>query len=280
MHHVFDGGWIWVLRFNNGITSAGAAATRPLATALGFGDGASAWHRLLAHLPSVRDQFGDAVSTREFIHARVLACRMSRVTGPAWAMLPSAAGFIDPLLSTGFALNFLGLGRMARLLEEDWLRPRFEDRLARYGEQTQSELDATELLIAALYAAMGDFATFRALALLYFAAVGFTEISRRLGLGRLAGDRFLLGDHPKFAPALRDCCQEALRVFALPNRNPAELEALRARVMAAIEPIDLTGLRRGDRRFWYPVDPDDLLDSAPKLGLSPDEAMRRMKGDG
>ena len=27
VHHVFSGGWIWVLRFNNGITSAGVAAT-------------------------------------------------------------------------------------------------------------------------------------------------------------------------------------------------------------------------------------------------------------
>lgn len=30
VHHVFDGGWIWVLRFNNGITSAGVAVTRDL----------------------------------------------------------------------------------------------------------------------------------------------------------------------------------------------------------------------------------------------------------
>ena len=27
VHHVFDGGWIWVLRFNNGVTSAGISAT-------------------------------------------------------------------------------------------------------------------------------------------------------------------------------------------------------------------------------------------------------------
>src|SRR5436190_1849693 len=27
LHHVFPGGWMWVLRFNNGITSAGAALT-------------------------------------------------------------------------------------------------------------------------------------------------------------------------------------------------------------------------------------------------------------
>ena len=35
LHHVFPGGWIWVLRFNNGITSAGAALTDPLAAQLG-----------------------------------------------------------------------------------------------------------------------------------------------------------------------------------------------------------------------------------------------------
>ena len=39
LHHVFPGGWIWVLRFNNGITSAGAALTDPLAAALGAADG-------------------------------------------------------------------------------------------------------------------------------------------------------------------------------------------------------------------------------------------------
>ena len=31
VHHIFDGGWIWVLQFNNGITSAGVAATDELA---------------------------------------------------------------------------------------------------------------------------------------------------------------------------------------------------------------------------------------------------------
>src|SRR5262249_20709027 len=40
LHHVFPGGWIWVLRFNNGITSAGAALTDPVAAAIGAKDGA------------------------------------------------------------------------------------------------------------------------------------------------------------------------------------------------------------------------------------------------
>ena len=34
VHHVFDGGWVWVLRFCNGVTSAGIAATDALAEEL------------------------------------------------------------------------------------------------------------------------------------------------------------------------------------------------------------------------------------------------------
>ncbi len=41
VHHVFDGGWIWVLKFNNGITSAGVAATDEVAAQLGFQEGAA-----------------------------------------------------------------------------------------------------------------------------------------------------------------------------------------------------------------------------------------------
>ena len=36
LHHVFEGGWIWVLRFNNGLVSAGVAANESLANELRF----------------------------------------------------------------------------------------------------------------------------------------------------------------------------------------------------------------------------------------------------
>ena len=34
LHHVFDGGWMWVLRFGNGVTSAGIAVDEWLASEL------------------------------------------------------------------------------------------------------------------------------------------------------------------------------------------------------------------------------------------------------
>src|SRR5205823_13913047 len=119
VHHLFPGGWIWVLRFNNGITSAGVAATDTLAKQLDFSLGAKAWEKLLSKLPGVREQFQSARAIRPFVHAPQLSFRSSRVSGPRWTMLPSTAAFVDPLLSTGFALNLLGIERLAETIGLD-----------------------------------------------------------------------------------------------------------------------------------------------------------------
>ena len=123
LHHVFPGGWIWVLRFNNGITSAGAALTDPVAAGVRADEGAPAWERLLATLPSVRDQFRARAAMLPFVHAPRLAFRSGRSSGRRWALLPSAAGVIDPLLSTGFPLTLLGIGRLLDVLEAHDRRP-------------------------------------------------------------------------------------------------------------------------------------------------------------
>ena len=56
---------------------------------------------------------------REFTWMPQLAYRAATSTGNGWAMLPSAAAFIDPLFSTGFPLTLLGIERLGRMLEED-----------------------------------------------------------------------------------------------------------------------------------------------------------------
>jgi FADH2 O2-dependent halogenase len=133
VHHVFDGGWIWVLRFRNGIASAGVAATGPLAARLGFHEGAPAWQRLLDNFPTVHDQFASAVAERPFVYASRLSFRSGAVTGRRWALLPSAAGFVDPLLSTGFPLVLLGVMRLAEIFERDWDSSRLGPALADYS---------------------------------------------------------------------------------------------------------------------------------------------------
>jgi FADH2 O2-dependent halogenase len=253
VHHIFDGGWIWILRFANGITSAGAAASFRL------GDGGDSWRRLVDRFPAIRRQFASAKAIMPFVHAPRLSFRSGTIAGRRWALLPSAAGFVDPLLSTGFPLTLLGVSRMAHLIERDWESPA----LATYARQTEDELLATARLIGALYASMDNFPVFVSLSLLYFAAASFSETARRLGKPHLAGS-FLLHDSPRFQ--MQPILERARTV-----RNDAESRSLSDEIRRFIEPFNVAGLGDPERRNWYPADAGDMLRAAPKLGASPEE---------
>ena len=267
LHHVFPGGWIWVLRFNNGITSAGAALTDPVAGAVAAADGAAAWTRLLDGLPSVAEQFRPARATLPFVHAPRVAFRSARVSGPGWAMLPSAAGVIDPLLSTGFPLTLLGVLRLVDLLERTRPGAERDAALADYERTTLAELDATERLVGALYETMDDPPLFKRLALLYFAAASFSEAARRLGRSELAPG-FLLSAHPTFGAELAACAS-----LAAARPGGSARRALEHRIDSAIEPFDAAGLLDAGRRDWYPVRADDLLASAGKFNATREEVL-------
>ncbi|MBK9139474.1 MAG: tryptophan 7-halogenase [Verrucomicrobia bacterium] len=267
LHHVFDGGWVWVLRFNHGLVSAGVAATDDLAARLNLSDGAPAWERLLNRFPTLRRQFAQAEPVTAFFHSPRLAFAAAQITGPRWALLPYAAGFVDPLLSTGFPLSLLGIRRLANSLEHGLDAPGFSDGLARYAAATAAELSAAQRLIGSLYATMNDFDCFRDLTLLYFAAAAYSEISRRLGRAELAGG-FLLHDHPRFGPAARAACEFAWATRPPHKRSGEERRRLRQLVRDTIGPVDATGLDRAERRHWYPVEAADLIAAAGKFGLT------------
>jgi FADH2 O2-dependent halogenase len=266
LHHVFDGGWMWVLRFNNGITSAGVACRQG---AFDFTRGETSWQQWLEKFPSVREQFADAKATLPFVHAKKLSFLSGEAAGANWVLLPSAAGFIDPLLSTGFPLTLLGVERLAGLIETKWGRADFASELSNYSMQTTMELVSAGRLVAALYASMHDFELFRALTLLYFAAASYTESARRLGKPELAGETFLLGEHPTFAARCRSCAEAALRHPSGPRR-----ELLLRAIQQAIQPVDIAGLGQ-NRKNWYPARAADLFANADKLH-STQEEMRAM----
>ncbi len=256
LHHVFDGGWMWVLRFNNGITSAGVSVVPELAKELRLSDGETAWRRVLERFPSVGEQFEQAKTIRPFIHAPTLGFRSSEIVGERWAMLPSAVGFIDPLLSSGFPLSLMGIQRLGRKLRDGQPSPRA---LESYGRQTLADLAVVEELVSALFARMNDFVTFTALTMLYFAAASFAESARRLGRGELAPG-FLLREHDGFRSGFLEICSLA--------RNDHSSEDMVKRIEQLVEPFNVIGLCQPQRRNWYPVDFADLYRASAKLNAS------------
>jgi FADH2 O2-dependent halogenase len=271
VHHLFGGGWIWVLRFSDGVASAGAALTAPLAREIGGPEGAAAWARLLSRFPTIREQFRDSRALRPYGWIPRLAFRTGRAAGPGWAMLPSAAAFVDPLLSTGFPLTLLGVERLARAIEEEWGGPRFPERVAAHGAKTLFEADTAAALISALYASLEDPELFAGLSLLYFAAATYAEAARRLGRPERSGS-FLSGDHPGYGPALARISTRAVRLGAAKDRPEAQRRGILAEIARAIEPFDVAGLSDPARRGFYPVVAEDLLANSGKLGATRREA--------
>lgn len=265
VHHIFDGGWVWVLRFSNGVASAGLAATDALADELKLTEGAAAWRRLLDRFPVMRDQFAGAEPVQPFRHIPRLSFRSAVINGPNWALLPSAAGFVDPLLSTGFPMTLLGISRLGEIFERYWGREDFAAQLANYAAQADADLLAAARLLGALYASFDNFPLFTALSLLYFAAVSYTETARRLGKPELASS-YLLRGHPQFGP-------ESAHVFARAHtaRGESEVAALIEDIYRVIEPIDVAGLSNRARRNWFPVEAEDLFANAGKVHAGRDE---------
>src|SRR5262249_9325611 len=149
-----------------------------------------------------------------------------------------------------------------------------EAALAEYARVTQNELDATERLVAALYANMDDAALFKRLTLLYFAAASYSEAARRLGRARLAPG-FLLHNHSRFGPELRVCAERAM---ASPHGHARD--ALIARIDQAIEPFDVAGLLDRSRKDWFPVLAEDLLANRSKVEASVDEIHELLERSG
>ncbi len=269
VHHVFDGGWIWVLRFNNGLTSAGAALTPEGAKGIDLSKGAQSWTRILESLPSVRRQFEGSQAVTPFVHQPRMPFLCSPMSGPGWILLPSAAGFVDPLFSSGFPLVLLGLHRLMRTLRTQWNTPTLDAGLEACASETRADALRAARLVGGIYQTLSDPEKLFSLARLYFAAVILTETARKLGRPELCGSGFLLREKTTFSEAMDLCLDKA---------GSGTAEEVSRRVAEAVAPIDLARLCAPERRNWIPVDFDDLRKAADKVQASPAEIENLIRG--
>ena len=107
LHHVFDGGWLWVIPFDTH-----AESTNPLCSVGLLLDPRQhpprpelspeeEFFAFVAQYPSMAAQFANAQAVRDWTRAGRLQYSSTQVVGDRWALLGHAAGFIDPLYSKG-----------------------------------------------------------------------------------------------------------------------------------------------------------------------------------
>ncbi|MDQ3698476.1 MAG: FAD-dependent oxidoreductase [Gemmatimonadota bacterium] len=284
MHHLIDEGWMYSLRFDHGVTSAGFALTpRGLAelNASGTGDADALWRTLLDRYPTLASAFADAEPLMPLGFRPRMQYRLTRAAGERWALLPHAYAFVDPLFSTGIAWSLRAIERLALCFEPGAGGRRVPDagELARYDALLAAEADQIDRLVAGAYEAMAHFDLFTAHAMLYFAAVSFAEVRQRLLPDESAAWNGFLGvGDPVSEPLPRESLRRLRRITGGritggrgDARSAAECRRYAEWVAGAIEPRNIAGLADPARHHLYPVDLDLLIDRHALLGLSRDQ---------
>ena len=288
VHHLLDSGWMYQLRFDDGLSSSGFVIDPERAERVGlrlpWAEPARAFAEVLARHPSLARQFEPARPRGEIAATGLLQRRLARVAGDRWVVLPQAYAFYSPLFSTGIAWSLLGVERLASLLGDgpvpEALAPGvLAAGLERYAVLIEREADHQESLLAAAYSVLDDFERFSSIAELYFAAASYGELRQRLldpgeadALEGWCWQGFLgAGD-----PLLREIVQEAPYRVATGGGDIRGRHELRAWVRSKIAPRNLIGLGDPERRNLYPVEIAPLFAAAPALGLSSAELERRL----
>ena len=280
-HHVLDEGWMYVLRFDDGLVSAGLLATpggeRHFSLAV-QGDAAASWQALLARYPSLAAQFRDARPVFPIRFTGRVQHRLARAAGPRWVVLPHTFAFVDPLFSTGIAWSLLAVERLAESFANARARGETVPRapvLRRYEALLTGEAEQIDRLVAGSYLGLSDFSLFVSQAMLYFAVVSFAETRRRLASGS-PWNGFLGADDPNVEGLYRESYRRLARLTR-GGRRRASAEDSRDFgdwVARAIASRNVVGLADPARRNLYPVDLDVLVERSHLLGLTP-AAVRR-----
>ncbi len=281
VHHIIDEGWMYSLRFDDGVTSAGFLLSPQGAASLSLDggriDATALWRRLAERYPTIGDLFADASPRFPIACIPRIQHRLTRAVGDRWVLLPHAYGFVDPLFSTGIAWGLRGVERLADAFSQaaGGSRVPSEHALARYEALLAAEADQVDRLVAGAYEAMSHFDLFAAHSMLYFSTVSYAEVSQRFAPDEpWAWSGFLgVGDpvcDTLFAESLR-----RLRELA-PSASPDARRGYADWVAEAIGPRNIAGLADSSRQNVYPVDLDVLVDRHALLGLSREQIVERL----
>ncbi|GLW48207.1 halogenase [Streptomyces sp. NBRC 14336] len=157
LHHMFEGGWMWVIPFNNH-----PRATNPLCS-VGLNldprihpvpdcSPEEEFRRFIAKYPDIAPQFEGAITTRDWVRTERLQYSSKQTVGYRWCLTSHAAGFVDALFSRGLSntmeiIHALTWRLLDAIKDDDFAVERFEY----VQELEQGLLDFNDDLVANAY---------------------------------------------------------------------------------------------------------------------------------
>ncbi len=107
LHHVFEGGWLWVIPFDNHVKSTNSLCSvglmldpriHPMQSDL---SPEAEFYQFIERFPSIAAQFRQAKAVQDWTRTGRIQYSAKQVVGDRYCLLGQAAGFVDPLFSKG-----------------------------------------------------------------------------------------------------------------------------------------------------------------------------------
>jgi len=162
-HHCFEGGWIWVIPFDNGVTSVGLQLDPriwPLDEKVPPDEELA---RIFAKFPTVQAHLGKMKPVRKLVRTGRVQFTSKTILGDGFVLTPHAAGFIDPLFSTGITLTQSFVARFVPAVKRALARPgRVDTADFRPIEAAfMREVETIDLIVSGVMQSWGDYDTFK-----------------------------------------------------------------------------------------------------------------------
>lgn len=122
LHHLFRGGWLWVIPFDNHeestnpLCSVGLLLDPEIYPPRNYLSPEDEFREFIARFPGLNEHFKNAKSVRPWVRADRLQYSSHHVAGDRFALLGHAAGFIDPIYSKGLYASHMAVMVLADLL--------------------------------------------------------------------------------------------------------------------------------------------------------------------
>jgi FADH2 O2-dependent halogenase len=163
LHHVFEEGWMWVIPFNNHSASTNQLCSVGVllnAEKCPKTDQSPSeeFAEIVGRFPKVAEQFTDAKPIREWVSTDRIQYSSSHIAGDRYCLLAHAAGFIDPLFSTGLSLTMTSIDDLIdplnKSLEENSFQQSTFDNM---NAEFQANLDFCDRVVSNSFHSFQDF---------------------------------------------------------------------------------------------------------------------------
>ncbi|WP_063042332.1 NAD(P)/FAD-dependent oxidoreductase [Nocardia pseudovaccinii] len=121
LHHLFKGGWAWVIPFDNHKTSTNLLCSVGISLDLnqypkGDESAEQEFWRQVRRFPTFAEQMRNATAVHPYTESTRNQFQSTKIVGERWCLLPHASDFIDPLFSSGLSVTFMALNALGHRL--------------------------------------------------------------------------------------------------------------------------------------------------------------------